>query len=172
MQPLSPSQFERVRYLLSDDWVVDEDDCEAQTLANLNATLAAVEVPEELHYFALNFNWDTSCDELFLVVRHPLCDHGTALLVYWLAGPGWLYQFASPEVVPDTDRARYDLMVEIEERFLADAFSLKSIRIDPRNICRHDFTADYAAQGGVRRVPPAMLEPSPGRSLPELEFNV
>jgi exonuclease VII small subunit len=57
--------------------------------------------PEELHAFMLNWNWDYGIAEPEMVLDHPSCDKGTALLMYFLGGAGYHRQFSSREEVPD-----------------------------------------------------------------------
>lgn len=44
--------------------------------------LASVANPLELHLLADRYNWDMGTGALLDIVRHPLCDLGTALMVY------------------------------------------------------------------------------------------
>jgi len=81
-------QIRRINYLLTDQWVTEDD---SQTQQNLDRVLGQIESPLELHQFAGNFNWDCGHTELEKVIRHPLCDKGTALMIYFLGRPEWFY---------------------------------------------------------------------------------
>src|SRR5690349_11672254 len=77
---LTPAQQERLRYLLEDEWADEAD--EKHSMLTFREHIGAVESPEELHLFAGNFNWDCGWEELVVVLEHPKCDYGTALMVY------------------------------------------------------------------------------------------
>src|SRR5712691_6236599 len=46
--------------------------------------------PDEWHQVAWNWNWDSGVEALQWIIRQPMCDRGTALLVYWMGGPRYL----------------------------------------------------------------------------------
>lgn len=87
--------------------------------------------PEELHLFASLFNWDGGVEELRDVIQHPLCDLGTAMLVYWRGQPGYDLQYADREAVPDHRREVWDLLREIEQRVAEGRFMTASQSYDP-----------------------------------------
>jgi hypothetical protein len=86
---LSPEQAERVRYLLDGDWHVDdaESDQVPEYWVEFDRALSQVETPEELHEFVDRWNWDGGSEPIRRVLAHPLCDRGTALMVYWRLEP-------------------------------------------------------------------------------------
>ena len=69
-------------YLECSDDEETETDRES-TLAAYEVLMSQIESPEEPNAYASGFNWDCGCDEMKEVIRHPLCDMGTALLIYW-----------------------------------------------------------------------------------------
>ncbi len=58
-------------------------------------TIACLKSKEELHVVAANYHWDGSeqLQSLYAIIDHPLCDAGTALLLFWKGGG---YRFISP----------------------------------------------------------------------------
>src|SRR5437016_3485097 len=98
---LSEGQLRQVRYLVEDEWVCDSGspDDDRRTWEQFHAALDPMG-PEELHLFAAIFNCDCGVEELRRVIRHPRCDLGTALMIFWRLGPGWYFQHAAPEQVP------------------------------------------------------------------------
>lgn len=41
----------------------------------------------QLHEIADQWNWDDGLEELHLIIEHPACALGTALLIYWRGHP-------------------------------------------------------------------------------------
>jgi hypothetical protein len=147
---LSQSQKERVLSLIYDDYTVwkNEDDenpdvDEEATRTAYEALLAQVESPEELHAYASEFNWDCGCEEMRDVIRHPLCDLGTALLIYWHAAPSWFLQYADRSEVGEHEIDTLTLIEEIEQRVRDQQYKTASQPFDPRNDRGTDWTTLY-----------------------------
>src|SRR5437868_6949980 len=116
---LDDFQVERVRAVL-----------EAESESRRRRALARLGSPEELYQLAWNWNWDDGCAVPRWIIRHPLCDRGTALRVYWTAAPGWYRQYSDRhemEVGRSYELDGYDLVKEIEERLLAGAYGHSDI---------------------------------------------
>jgi hypothetical protein len=169
---LSAEQMRRVLYLHDLEYVSDtgSPDDEAITRRQFAAALAEMG-PEELHQYAGNYNCDGGADGLRAVIRHPRCDRGTALMVFWRLGPGWYFQYPHPDLVPGYERDWHDLLAEIQARYVIGGFVEGSIAIDPRHQDGQDLTQPYAAEGGVKRVAPEMFAPSPGRVVELVELD-
>src|SRR5262245_5361282 len=75
---------------------------------------ATAEDSEELHIFADNFNWDCESGELKQLIQHPLCDLGTALLIYWRGQPGYYLRYATKQEAEPYERKAYSLLRDIE----------------------------------------------------------
>ncbi len=147
---LSESQKERVQALIYDDYTVwkneddeDPDVDEEATRAAYEALLSQIESPEELHAFANEFNWDCGCKEMSDVVRHPLCDLGTALLIYWHAGPSYFLQYADRSEVRDHEIEQLTLIEEIEQRVNDQQYKTATQPFDPRKDQGTDRTTLY-----------------------------
>jgi hypothetical protein len=120
---------------------------------------ASVTDPEELHLFASLYNWDGGLDDLHRIVRHPLCDLGTALLVYWRGQPGFYLQYPDRTVVPDHAHEVYDLLREIEQRVAAGEYRTARQPFDPA-----------ADEGQDRRPTPARVKRY-GHDLPPIMYR-
>jgi hypothetical protein len=149
---LTTVQTTRVRRFLLGEWDTAEDP---------RALLGAVTDAEELHRMALQFNWDCGCAELRLIVEHPMCDEGTALLVFWPGQPGW-HRERRPSELPPSEREVWLLQQLIEQRYAAGAYSRARFRVDPHNICGHDLLKEYRPDRCICPIPPALLHASPG----------
>lgn len=99
---------------------------------------ASVTDPDELHLFADAYNWDGRVEDLLRTIRHPLCDFGTALLVYWRGQPGCFLQYADREDVPQSQREGYDLLREIEQRVQTGSYRSARQPFNPASDHKHD----------------------------------
>jgi hypothetical protein len=120
---------------------------------------ASVADPEELHIFVGLYNWDGGVEDLQRVVRHPFCDLGTAMLVYWRGQPGFYLQYADRAAVPDHAHEVYDLLREIEQRVAAGEYRTAAQPFDPA-----------ADEGQDQRPKPARVKRY-GRDLPAVMYR-
>jgi hypothetical protein len=141
-----------------------------------DATYLSLDTTIELHQFAWSYNWDDGPEAPLWVIRHPQCDRGTALLIYWCASPHWNAQYANREEVPDYsygphwDLLRYDLVKEIEERYLSGFYTNQTISFDPTDYKGSDMTEDYYHLEAKQEIPKIMYEPTPGIKLTQAHF--
>ncbi len=125
---------------------------------------------KELHLFAANWNWDDirTADVLRSIIHNPLCDRGTALMIYWLTD-GMFCQYANECDVPDWEREVYLLAMEIEHLMRTGGFQHQNIRFDPKNK-QHLGGGDYrlVLKNAKRKTPPVMLAATKGTPLTEI----
>ncbi|MBW2526866.1 MAG: DUF4274 domain-containing protein [Deltaproteobacteria bacterium] len=86
----------------------------------------------ELHHFASKYDWDKGVPAMQQLVRHPHCDAGTALMVYWRARPEYYRAYAAVDDVPEREREQDALIRDIEARFAAGSFETREMPYDPR----------------------------------------
>jgi len=111
-----------------------------------------------LHLYADGFNWDTGVEELRRVTRHPLCDRGTALLIYWRGGPGWYAQYSDRAEIRSADEADgYDLSQEIDRLIIQGRFATYRFHYDPTNDRGTDLTRGPSDVPQVRQIPREMF---------------
>lgn len=89
---------------------------------------------EELHYLVKNWNWDDGDEIPKKVLYHPMCDKGTALMIYWLATPDYFTQFQSVEDVPSINRDNYLLVKEAEALLMNNVYKLQHINFNPKSV--------------------------------------
>ena len=121
---------------------------------------ASVKDSEELHVFAESFNWDCGDKELTQVIRHPLCDLGTALLVYWRGQPGYFLRYATRQEAKPYERAGYSLLREIERLVKKGAYKSARLSYNPRDDQGWDMTpkkSEIKRYG--RDIPAVMYQP-------------
>ncbi len=147
---LTEQQLERVQRALSGGGI---------------AALEQFATSDELHHFAWNYNWDNDLDDLWWIIRNPLCDKGTALLLYWTACPRWLYQYGRREEVPPYEREHYDFVKELEHRYLTNLYTHETTHVDPSNDRGTNWTTEYRDVAIKQQIPEAMFTPTSGRVL-------
>jgi hypothetical protein len=184
---LSRAQVRRVRFLLYGRWDDDDnpmgylDDEDGEDRAGDDVPpddraeqfaqeLALVESPVELHYFAMNYNWDDGEDALRAVIDHPLCDMGTASMIYWSAQPDLLLGWEAEGTCSESELDDLAFVKRLQTRLLRRDFGHRQIRFDPRNFLGVDYTQPDAGSTGMPLVPEALKEPTQGRELDYLRF--
>ena len=146
---LSDSQLRRIERLCRDEWESEDE---------FSRFFDSAVDSEELHLFAGGFNWDGGVEELRRLIRHPLCDRGTALLIYWRAGPRWFAQYRDRSEAYNPDVAeQFDLLQEIEQKVLAGHFGQCRFPYDPRNDRGQDMTQRHSKVKTVREIPREMF---------------
>ena len=166
MAELTPQQIARIEYLVHDEWVLDSDspEDELNSKANFRAALAKMS-SIELHHFAQHFNWDGGTEELECVIDHPKCDAGTALLIFWLAGPVDCFRRAAKGKLQDSEVETYEWLKRIESRFVSNEFAQSEIAVNPREerlTMGTDLHREYINE--------RMFVPTPGTELERLSF--
>ncbi|MGN6545548.1 MAG: DUF4274 domain-containing protein [Aureliella sp.] len=118
---MTDQQLARIDFLLYD---CEDDDTFAETLRR-------IESPAELHALAAQIDWDGGLSKLNSIVAHPLCDRGTALLIYWHGEPAYFAEFASNEDVPAVNRPLKQFLNRVEAQLMTDHFKSNTICFDP-----------------------------------------
>jgi hypothetical protein len=127
--------------------------------------------PDDWYQVAWAWNWDNGVEPLRWIVAQPQCDRGTALLVYWHADPRYVQRYAERAEVPAHHRPVYDLVKDIERRYLAGGYTRQRIAFDPRADAGHDWTKGQRGSPVARPLPAMMLEPSPGARVAAARFE-
>jgi hypothetical protein len=101
--------------------------------------------PEEIHALAVNYNWDNDTDELIrLILDHPACDKGTALMLYYMAEP--LYYYQKYQDIDDVMKNKesdwevdsFRLIKYIEEKIKANNFKTAMFSYDAQKELRQN----------------------------------
>lgn len=161
---LTAQQRKRVAWLI-DGHLADDYD-EATFDARWNREFAALSTPEELFLFASESHPSQEPAEWRRVLDHPLCDQGTALLIFWRNSPVYCYG-DEPAGGWGHNRERYELVREIAGRCAAGEYPSAVVRFDPANFKRFSFFAGHTA-AELERVPAHIRIPSPGKPVPPL----
>jgi len=91
--------------------------------------------PEELHAFVEHWNWDKGVEAINEIIHNPACEAATALMAYWMAGPEWFLQYLDRNAALNQgeDIELFDLIAEIESRYVAGGFAKGLISYDPNS---------------------------------------
>ena len=131
-----------------------------------------LESPTELHEFVLHYNWDDGVEIPRAIINNKHCDRGTALMIYWLAGPGYLYQYGDREEISrQHEITLYDLIKEIEEKYISGFYQNKKVLFNPRYDSKNDEYDHTQAYDDIHRkqeIPNEMFEPS----IPDIEWEL
>ena len=180
---LTREQTRRIRFLLHLVWENDADPDTDVVLYDeatferpadgdhlIAAELARIESPIELHYYALNLDQDGGEAALRAVLDHPLCDVGTALMIYWLAQPDLRLGWEADGEALEYDPEGLAFIKQVQERLINQDFANSMIRFDPRCFLGVDFTVPDGGSTGMHLIPAALKEASPGRELDYIRF--
>ncbi len=84
--------------------------------------------PAELHYIADKYNWDDGPEVLAWIINNPICDIGTAKLIFWRAQPDDYTSYSSEEESSD---GVYTLLQNIITNFEKGFYKNEKILYDP-----------------------------------------
>lgn len=107
---------------------------------------------EEVHFVAANLNWDDDDPDIVrAIIEYPLCDAGTALLLYWY-GQGFYYS------TPETLNTPFgQLFKTITDRFIERGYASYKIHFDPIKECFMPSLEDVLTRGF--QIPGAIFAP-------------
>ncbi len=121
--------------------------------------------PAEMHARVARYNWDWGLGPLKWIAKHPQCDRGTALMIYWQGSPRWYAQYGAAKDAPSYEKQQLQMLRAIERRFLEDGYESNDFPFDPQNDTSGGGTMDWTAEddpeGEVKHpVPEEMCRPS------------
>ena len=132
-------------------------------IPNHDDLMASLDSPGKIHGYIVQYNWDEGFEIPLWLIRSPHCDRGTALMMYWVAGPRFYGQYHSRDEVPQMGwfRQHYDFLIELEERYLSGFYTHVTIKFDPtcdprEKMAGYDWTKEYLEIPELRRVPEQM----------------
>jgi len=114
----------------------------------------------ELDVFADLYNWDDGAEPLLEIIRHPLCDLGTAAKIYWLAAGNREGEYRKYH------KEFYELLDEIEQR-VKDGRYTSEMRYE-----RDNWRSEESLNRLKPRPPEFMCATTPGVYPPEFDINL
>ena len=169
---LTREQSERVKFLLDGGWGQAESEELPEYWTLFDRVFAEIETPEELHAFADRWNWDWGDKPILRVIVHPLCDRGTALMIYWRIDPIFYLDHehntrakVQAKLWPDAV-VLWDVLRDIERRLSVDDFRFSRVPFDPTNDRGRDRTKQRR-----KRPPLPLLEYRDGKCVQVGEEN-
>lgn len=131
--------------------------------------------PDDWHRLALYGNGDFIDAAAWReIVMQPDCDRATALAIFWKMSPDYYAQFPDRAAVPEVNRAGYDLIELIRERWQAGVYRRGELAFDlEADAWPVDFDELRQRYGARvdRLIPPAMRVSLPGRRLTQTGFR-
>jgi hypothetical protein len=126
--------------------------------------------PRQLHKYADLYNWDGGTGPLRRIIRHPKCDLGTAMLIFWRCDPRYYYECVK---AGDTESISMNetrsLMREVIAKVRQGRFKMARIAFDPRKDDGYNWTT---GKGSLKDLgmPEFMCGPvCPGRRDPRIK---
>jgi len=158
---LTKSQLELLARFEDDYTHVESDE-------ELWALLGQVDSAVQLHYLPLILNWDSGWTEKIVewILKHPLCDAGTALSIYWLMEPQFWKKQELTGNIQTWARNGYSLHQKCEELYKSGKYSEGVIFFNPRDgtYLPEDPVEDSSIE---RLIPDRLKQPTPGMEVPE-----
>jgi len=123
--------------------------------------------PEQWHQSVRDYNQLLGLEPLKWIICNPLCDKGTALLIYW-----YIILMTGDKRDNDTEKLIsfndewINLALEIEEKFGNDFYTKEEFAYDPSNDSGTDFTKGH--HNGF--IPEVMFAATHGKSVEEIDL--
>ncbi len=133
----------------------------------VDAFLATVTDPEELHIYVDEYDWDGGLLGLKKALEHPLCDLGTVRLAYWRAKPTFYLRYRDREAAVEARQSEvYDLLRWIEDRVQRGLHAKAELPYDPANDYGNDLRpkAQEILRSEGRDVPAFMYQAIPSKA--------
>lgn len=127
--------------------------------------------PEMWHQIAMSWNWDNGYDVLRWIISQPICDKGTALLLYWRSSPRYMVQYATKEEVNKYEIENYEFVKEIENKYVSGFFQNENFEFDPQHDDGTDWTTTYSEYPLKQPIPEIMYQATKGSKLVRLKLE-
>jgi len=123
----------------------------------------SIDNPLECHYIASIYNWDDGPEVLSWIVNNPICEAGTAKMIFWRSQPSYYTRFLT------TDEAKFDsdvflLIRTIIENFQRGFYTNKNIGYNPNDDPSAEET-DSKDPNAKWEIPDLMKEPPVGTKI-------
>jgi len=154
---LSKTQKERLRYIHSYGWLIEGN--YNKTEESLQRVLKAVETIEELWYLSTIIQWSVEEGDLAYFYKHPLCDRGLAMTMYWCFSPNELYLSQQEGKLSSYEQPYLDLVKEIESLLTSDFYKRELIAFDL-------FNSSFKIKNkGLELIPDELKKPTEGSTF-------
>ncbi|QDT40159.1 hypothetical protein Pan241w_02150 [Gimesia alba] len=168
-EKLSPSRLQFIYDLTGGGWIsrfenLDDDaafEKESRRWTKLRREfLNTVEKPREIHCFTCLYNADEGIKPLIRMMKHPSCDAGSALRMFWVYDPVYYSDYRTISECPDNEGQDVMRMLRaIKRRFKQSDFKTRKFYFDPEPWLQADHVDLEALQ-----LPDAMLTAIPKSS--------
>ena len=115
----------------------------------------------EQFYLAETYNWDDGTEVLKWIIESPICDKGTASLIFWSAEPDFYFDYTEKTIV-DYEKGTFDLLQKIIKKFRNSEFNRSKIKFDPT---LHGNKTDWKTELDIWEIPDELRKPTKGSEL-------
>ena len=105
-------------------------------------------------FIALDHNWDDGPALLHWIIDSPVCDKGTASVIFWSAVPDYSLD-RSPDKLDEEGKDIYELLQKIIRKFRNKEFKRGWLSFDPKNEIEN-------FDGDLNALPKELTRPTPG----------
>jgi hypothetical protein len=140
-EKLSKSRFQFILDVADYHWINRFQDLEDESAFEKESSrwdklrrdfLRTVEKPLEIHCFTCNSNPSRGIKPLLGLIKHPSCNAGTALRLFWINDPAYYSRYRTRAECPyDEEREVMRLLWAIKRRFDKDDYRSRKICFDP-----------------------------------------
>ncbi|MFH6994740.1 DUF4274 domain-containing protein [Flavobacterium sp. FlaQc-48] len=119
----------------------------------------------ELHQFVQHWNYDDGLEPFKWIIKQKYLDKGTALCLYWMLQPDYFCKFKNEEEIKeDINYETYEIIKEIEERYVSGFYVDKNYSFDPKE--------EFLGQNSnTKCISEEMLTPSEGSLFERLDIE-
>lgn len=151
---LTTVQRERLQTLHSYEWAHEDP---RVTRSNLQNLFDQIDSAEELWYASFIVRWEPENGDLDFVLKHPCCDRGIALFLYWALAPTALDPHDSkPNSLPSL---YLPIFRNLEQHLLSGHYPSGQIAFTP--LALRNQRPEFLAQ-----IPDELKQQTPGMELP------
>ena len=115
----------------------------------------------EQFYLAETYNWDDGIKVLKWIVESPICDKGTASLIFWSAEPDFYFDYTE-ETIADYEKDTFELLQIILNKFKNSEFKKSKTKFDPT---LHGNKTDWKTELDIWEIPNELRKPINGFEL-------
>lgn len=112
---------------------IEQNFYEGQTYSEVDRTkLSILTQPEELHYLAIQHNWDNGVQLLQWIAESSHCSEATALYIFWTAQPQYFQKYALVEEIESKEEQELFVLIQtLHQNYSAHFYQKTSIHFNP-----------------------------------------
>lgn len=137
----------------------NEDESDEEQIPDFEAFKSLTSA--EQYLLANEYNWDDGVIVLDWIIDSPLCDKGTATLIFWLAEPDYHFDH-SEETINDSAMAEWKLLQKIILKMNNDEFDKSEFEFIPSE---NGYQTEWSSATGIWKLPQTLISGTKGTKL-------